>query len=146
MRIVIASLICQQAAEHDRHTSERQEVCQEQDLAHGACHCIFASPTAATLLLLPQYMLGLAATVCLPATACQPKTACLRLPRLHHFTPLVLCYAGLLHTIIFNRALGQVRPIEVESWLDLAYVRACTLHLRQHALLLSVNPQPFYLF
>jgi hypothetical protein len=32
--------------------------------------------------------------------------------------------AGLLHTIIFNRALGPVQPVEVESeQLDLSYVR-----------------------
>ena len=38
--------------------------------------------------------------------------------------------AGLLHTIIFNRALGPVRPREVDSELfDITYVRLFTLQL-----------------
>ena len=38
--------------------------------------------------------------------------------------------AGLLHTIIFNRALGRVQPKEIESELiDITYVRFdCSLH------------------
>lgn len=38
--------------------------------------------------------------------------------------------AGLLHTIIFNRALGPVRPREVDSELfDITYVRLFTVQL-----------------
>jgi hypothetical protein len=38
------------------------------------------------------------------------------------------CCAGVLHTILFNRALGPVRPCEVESELfDICYVRPAAL-------------------
>lgn len=40
-------------------------------------------------------------------------------------------FAGVLHTIIFNRALGPVRPREIDSELfDITYVRFSHLELR----------------
>ena len=44
-----------------------------------------------------------------------------------HFTPLLSAGAGLLHTIVFCRALGPVRPQEVDlQLLDVTYVSNIT--------------------
>lgn len=41
-----------------------------------------------------------------------------------HISNCLLVCAGVLHTIIFNRALGPVRPREIDSELfDITYVR-----------------------
>jgi hypothetical protein len=35
--------------------------------------------------------------------------------------------AGVLHTILFNRSVGQVKPVDVDSELfDITYVSCCT--------------------
>jgi hypothetical protein len=56
----------------------------------------------------------------------------------HHDSGWVACCAGVLHTIMFNRSLGQVKPQDVDSELfDITYVSDQTA--------LAVKPVPAYL-
>ena len=58
-------------------------------------------------------------------TALYTHPAARRLRTLHLEVSSFARCAGLLHTIIFNRALGPVRPREVDSELfDITYVRS----------------------